>query len=320
MSPFYLFHGENMLEQEEALASLLEGEARDEFADLNTERLSPPVALEALQHACDTLPFLGGRRVVIVKQTLKRAGERWLKDLVAYLPKVPSSTLLVFLENEKLPARHPVLKLAKQEGAEVRYFGLPDVRRDLPHWVQKRVARYGGQIEPAAVGLLVHNFGARLRQLDQEIQKLLLYHGGEGQISVKDVRRLVPYVQSADVIFALVDALGKREPRTAAHHLHRLLDVGEHPLGIFGMIARQYRLLIQVRWLSERAATEEEIAKRLSLHPFVAKKTRSQATFFTHEQLKRAYEILTENDLLIKTGRLTPEAALDLLVAQLTEL
>ena len=317
---FYVFHGENVLEQEEALSALLADEAAGEFADLNTDVLTPPVAPDDLRRASDTLPFLGERRVVLVRRALKRANDAWLEKVMAYLPKVPGSTLLVFLESEKLPARHPVLKLAKAEGAEVRHFSRPDPRRELPRWIRKRVAHHGGQIEQGAVALLVRNFGARVRQLDQEIQKLLLYHGGAGTITVDDVRTLIPYVQSADVIFDLVDALGRRQPRTAAHHLHRLLETGEHPLGLFGMIVRQYRLLIQVRWLLERNATERDIARRLDLHPYVAKKTRRQATFFTHEQLRRAYDLLTESDLAIKTGRLTPEAALDLLVAELTQL
>ncbi len=317
---FYVYHGENTLEQEEALAALLKQEAVGDFADLNTETLTPPFDPDALLHACDTLPFLGERRVVVVKQALARANKHWLDKVVDYLPKVPPSTLLVFIEGKKLPKRHPVLKVAKKAGAEVRHFARPDVRRELPRWIQERVAHHNGRIEPAAVGLLVRNFGPRVRQLDQEIQKLLLYQGGEGMITADDVRLLVPYIQSADVIFDLVDALGKRQPRTAAHHLHRLLDVGEHPLGIFGMIVRQYRLLIQVHWLMQRGETEGEIAKRLSIHPFVAKKTRSQATFFSQAQLVRAYDILTKSDLAIKTGKLTPEAALDLLIAQLTQL
>ncbi len=317
---FYVFHGENALEQEEALGALLANEASGDFADLNTDVLTAPVAPDDLRQGSDTLPFLGERRVVIVKNALKRANNAWLEKVTGYLPQVPPSTLLVFVENAKLPSRHPVLKLAKKEGAEVRYFARPDPRRELPRWIQKRVAHHGGRIEQGAVALLVRNFGSRVRQLDQEIQKLLLYHGGEGTITVDDVRALVPYVQSGDVIFDLVDALGRRQPRTAAHHLHRLLETGEHPLGIFGMIVRQYRLLIQVRWLLERNAAERDIAQRLDLHPYVAKKTRRQATFFTGEQLQRAYDLLTESDLAIKTGKLSPEAALDLLVAQLTQL
>lgn len=317
---FYIFHGENSLEQQEALDALLAKEAAGEFADLNTEVLTPPVAPDALHRASDTVPFLGERRIVIVKGALKRANEAWLEAVTAYLPQVPSSTLLIFTEDAKLPSHHPVLKLAKRENAEVRHFARPNARRELPRWIRQRVAHHGGKIESGAVTLLVRNFGSRVRQLDQEIQKMLLYHGGKGTITADDVRSLVPYVQRADVIFDLVDALGQRQPRTAAHHLHRLLETGEHPLAIFGMIVRQYRLLIQVRWLLERSATEHEIAQRLDLHPYVAKKTRRQATFFTHEQLCRAYDLLTASDLAIKTGKLTPEAALDLLVAQLTQL
>jgi DNA polymerase III delta subunit len=66
--------------------------------------------------------------------------------------------------------------------------------------------------------------------------------------------------------------------------------------------------------------TEREIAKRLRLHPFVAKKTSGQATFFSQKQLRAAYDVLKAHDLAIKTGKLTPEAALELLVAELTRL
>ncbi len=90
-------------------------------------------------------------------------------------------------------------------------------------------------------GALAQNIGVNLLLLDQEIQKLLLYVGEDVPITAEDVNVMVPYIQSADVIFQMVDALGQRDARLAASHLHRLLDVGEHPLGIFGMIVRQFR-------------------------------------------------------------------------------
>ena len=131
---------------------------------------------------------------------------------------------------------------------------------------------------------------------------------------------MVPYIQSADVIFNMVDALGQRNPRKAAHHLHRLLDSGEHPLGIFGMVVRQYRLLIQADWLLNRGHTEKSVATRLKLHPFVAGKVCAQANYYTQAQLHQAYRQLLESDLAIKQGKITPETSLDLLVAQLTRL
>ena len=319
---FYIIHGDNPLEQEEALGQLQAAQAKKEdFAGLNNETLSAPLSLSALKHSCNTIPFLGGHRLIVVKDALAKSNKDWLKKTAAYLPQLPDSTVLVFMEQRSLRKSNPVLKLAQQQNskAKIKRCSLPR-QRELASWIRAQARKRGCRIEPAAAAFLARNIGLNLHQLDQELQKLKLYHGENGAITLQEVRLLVPYVESADVIFDLVDALGERDPRIAARHLHRLLDTGKHPLPIFGMIARQYRLLIQVLWLKQRQHTEKEIAKRLKLHPYVAKKTRQQATRFTHKQLLQAYEILQESDMAIKTGRLSAEAALDLLVARLTEL
>ncbi|MEA3310191.1 MAG: DNA polymerase III subunit delta [Chloroflexota bacterium] len=319
---FYLIHGDNLLEQEEALGELRSAQAKkEEFADLNNETLAAPLTLGELQHACDTLPFLGGHRLIVVKKALAESNKDWLKKAAAYLPRIPDSTVLVFLEQVSLPKNNPVLKLARQQErhAKIKHYTRPKPR-ELPVWIIKRAQKYSCRIEPSAAALLARNIGGRLHQLDQELQKLQLYHGKSGAITLQEVRLLVPYVQSADVIFDLVDALGQRNPRTAARHLHRLLDTDELPLRIFGMIVRQYRLLIQIRWLMQQRQTEAEIAARIHLHPYVTKKVCRQAPLFNHEQLLQAYEILQASDRDIKTGKLKAETALDLLVVRLTEL
>jgi DNA polymerase III delta subunit len=58
----------------------------------------------------------------------------------------------------------------------------------------------------------------------------------------------------------------------------------------------------------------------LGLHPFVARKLHAQSANFTLAQLERIYRYLLDLDLAIKTGDMTPEAALDLLVAGLDQL
>jgi DNA polymerase-3 subunit delta len=131
---------------------------------------------------------------------------------------------------------------------------------------------------------------------------------------------MVPYVESADVIFNMVDALGQRSAQNAAVYLHRLLDTGDHPLYVLTMIVRQFRLLIQTRWLIDQRHTVPDITNRLKLHPYVAQKLYSQALRFTPAQLRVAYALLMEMDLAIKTGKIESATALDLLVAKLTRL
>jgi len=102
-----------------------------------------------------------------------------------------------------------------------------------------------------------------------------------------------------------------------AQTLRRLLDTGEHPLGLLAMIARQFRLLIQVKELKAEGATPPDVAKRLGIHPFPARKLTNQATHFTAAQLEAVYRHLLDTDVAIKSGEIEAEVALDLLVAGL---
>jgi DNA polymerase-3 subunit delta len=325
---FYVLHGEDEFTRSETLADFRRRLGPPDTVDLNTVVLDGKrLTLSELHHACDAIPFLADRRLVIVEGLLSRlipgkgkplsdAKQKLLDDLADYLPHLPPTTRLVLVEGRSLPSKHPILKLAKQEQrGYVKRFQRPDAKA-LPRWTKKQVQKHGGDIEPRAAHHLAAVVGTDLRLLDQEIIKLVTYNDGERAISVSDVETLVPYSQDA-VIFDLVDALGHRDGSTAAETLHRLIDEGEHPLGLLGMIIRQFRLLIQVKVLKAEGASPREVAKRLGIHPFPARKLHNQATHFTPAQLEKVYRYLSETDLDIKTGRIDAEVALDLLVAGL---
>jgi DNA polymerase-3 subunit delta len=325
---FYVLHGEDEFTRSETLVDFKRRLGRADTVGLNTTVLNGKrLTLAELHHACDAIPFLADKRLVIVDgllsrltprkgQALSDARQRLLDDLADYLPHLPPTTRLVLVENRALPSNHPILKLAKQEQrGYVKRFERPDAKA-LPAWIKRRVQKHGGDIEPRAAHRLAAVVGANLRLLDQEILKLVTYSRGESAITEADVELLVPYSQDA-VIFDLVDALGHRDGSTAANTLHRLIDEGEHPLGLLGMIIRQFRLLIQVKALKARGASSRDVAKTLGIHPFPARKLHNQATHFTSMQLEKVYRYLSETDLSIKTGKLDAEVALDLLVAGL---
>ncbi len=316
----FVLHGENGLQRREALEAIIaQSGLPTDLRDMNTETLEGSVGPGDLRRACSVMPFLGEVRIVIARDTLSSSRGDAAREIVAILGAVPPTTILIFDEGKTLPKRHPVFSLDDDIEVKVQHFALPDVR-ELPQWIRDRTAQHGGKIEPRAAAILAQNIGANLQLLDQEIQKLLLYVGERSEITVEDVQIMVPYVQSADVIFQMVDALGQRDPRRAATDLHRLLDVGEHPLGIFGMIVRQFRLLIQVRWMIDRHQPQQQIVSRLKLHPYVVRKIHAQADRFSLDQLRDAYRILMETDLSIKRGEIPVETGLDLLIAQLTRL
>jgi DNA polymerase-3 subunit delta len=316
---FYVFHGSDELTRAETLADFRSRLGPADTADLNTTLFDGgKITLAELHHACDAIPFLAEKRLVIVEGLLTRAAkqEKLLGELAEYLLRLPETTRLVFVEEDALPVNHPVLQLAQQDArGYVKRFDPPNAKA-LPGWIAERARKHGGEIEPQAAAQLAAVVGADLRLLDQEVLKLVTYVNAERAITAADVEAVVPYVQAA-VIFDLVDALGRRDGRTAAQTLHRLLDAGEHPLGLLAMIVRQFRLLIQVKELKAEGVNPQAIAKTLGIHPFPAGKLHNQVNYFTPAQLEAVYRHLLEIDVGIKSGEIEAEVALDLLVAGL---
>lgn len=313
-----VIHGENALARQAALQAALDVLVPPQERGFALETLQPPVDEKAVRQACLTLPMWGGQRVVVVREACARDVPHWFKEEAGWLAQMPESTALIFIESQTLGEKHPLLKVAKQVGGHVVACPLPDVKT-LPQWIQARMAMLGGRIEAAAAALLAQNVGLDVVLLEQELRKLQLYKG-KGAVTVADVERLVPYVYSADVIFQMVDALGLRDAPKALRLLQRMLTVGEqHPLVILRMMVRQFRLLMLARWYRERAHTADSIAERLQVPSFVAGKLYQQAGMFTLPQLQAGYRALVETEAAIKRGALEAEAALQVLVTELTQ-
>jgi len=174
----------------------------------------------------------------------------------------------------------------------------------------QRCEAKGGSIEAGAAQLLAELADDDAERADQELAKLLDYVDYARPIRAEDVERLTPFHSQAD-IFDTVDALGRRDARTALARLQRLLE-NQDPHYAFVMIIRQFRLLLRAR---EALDAGQNPAQILGIHPFVAGKVTEQARNFTLVDLERIYHRLMEIDLADKTGQLQLDSALIGLVA-----
>ena len=243
------------------------------------------------------------------------AAKDFLNGLVDYVPRLPDTTRLVFVEFQPLNAKHPLIKLAEQQKGKTNIECRQPAAGELPRWITDRAKKHGGSIEFAAAQRLAVLIGGDLRRLDSELNKLITYVNAQRSITEKDVNLLVSDASTSSV-FDLVDALGKREGKRAVHELHHLLDQGENPLGLLAMIVRQYRLLILVKEMQGRNLSPDAMAKELGQHPFAIKKINEQARNYRDiAQLEAIYRRLLEIETEIKTGQTGDVLALDLLVA-----
>ena len=285
---------------------------------LNTVRFERTAKFADLQTACDVVPFLAPVRLVICRHLFARMpAQSFVDRLLKYLPQLPDTTRLIFLESKKLASNHRLVKLAgKAENGYIKLFSTPQ-GSDLERWIRRQVKQAGGEIEPFAVQLLSANIGGNLQILSTEIEKLIMYKGDEGAINEQDIKLLSPYSAETN-IFNLVDALGNRNSKQAMSLLNQKLKEGTDPFQLFAMFVRQFRLLIQTKSLAKQGLRAPAIAQSLKLHSFVAGKIYQQSQRFSLPQLKQIYAHLLEMDVGAKTGKMDMESALDLLVAGIT--
>jgi len=332
----YVFHGEDEFTRSEELAKLRQKFGDATSASLNTSTFSGrDVTLSALILACDTLPFMAERRLVIVQDYWSRfdgpkerkpkewhtkasaTDDAFIQGLAEYIPRMPETTRLVFLEGKRLDPANRLFKALPSDKKSVfhKAFGALEGSK-LVRWIEQRTAAKGGSIHPLAAQGLARLVGSDLRQLDHELEKLLARANYERAVNVTDVEELV-HAARATSVFALVDALGMRQAPKAVRHLHELLDGGAAPLYLLNMIERQFRILLQVKGLRERGASIRELQKALGMPEFVIEKSLRQAQQFTVARLEAIYAHLAEVELAIKSGEITEVLALDLLAVEL---
>jgi len=309
----YLLHGDDALAQEEFVDRLIKKQGEPSNVAMNTQRFSTDGAAYAdLAQACAALPFLADRRIVILEKPARWAedSDRWARFQLL-LESLPASTALVLVEPTLLKDKSSLLKWAQAhpEAALVRGFASPK-GRDFESWLVQRCEAKGGSMEASAAQLLAELADDDAERADQELAKLLDYVDFARPIRAEDVERLTPFHGQAD-IFDTVDALGRRDARTALARLQRLLE-DQDPHYAFVMIIRQFRLLLRAR---EALDAGQNPAQSLGVHAFVAGKVTEQARNFTLVDLERIYHRLMEIDLADKTGQLQLDSALIGLVA-----
>lgn len=311
----YLFHGPDEFSRSEALAAI-RATLPPDMASLNSTTLDGrKLKLDALAAACEAMPFLAEKRLVIVHDALKhsKAGKE-RDELRAYLEHVPPTCDLVFVESDDVDKRNAIFTYLKKV-AQVQEFQ-PRTGNDLLRWLNERAKARKVRLERDAAQRLIDFVGNEGRALATELDKLTSYVGRGGQITPDVVDLLVQDAQEQN-LFTFIDDLSMRQRDAALRGVRALLAEGQAATYITFMLARQARILLGVQELAAQRMRPDDIAAHLKQKPFVIRKALNQVKNYRPRELAALHDRLLEMDHAIKTGRIQADVALEVLVIEM---
>ncbi|MCG2693970.1 DNA polymerase III subunit delta [Candidatus Parcubacteria bacterium] len=196
---------------------------------------------------------------------------------------------------------------------------------ELTGWIRKRVAFYGCEIDNESATLITEILGNDLWKIDLELNKLCTFTIGSLASNSKISRKVVDQLlkkEAEENIFKFIDALAGKNKRLAFLTLQNELDAGASELALLGMVARQVRILLQIKFFNVgnghgRSLQKAEVAEELGIHPYVAQKALAQANNFQTNELKNIYRGLLQIDMAVKSSSSPARAMFDRLIARM---
>jgi DNA polymerase-3 subunit delta len=200
--------------------------------------------IRATVDALQTLPFFGQSKLVWLKNvnflgdtptgrsSTVHAALEALGDLLQSGAGPEVTFLLTAIDVDK---RRSFYKLLNKH-AELQVFDKLDSTRsgweeEAAELAENASRRRGLRFEQDALDLFVLLTGGDTRQVESELEKIDLYLGATRDVTVEEVRTLVP-LSRAGVIFELGNALAARDLQRGLVLVRRLLDQGESAIGI----------------------------------------------------------------------------------------
>lgn len=186
----------------------------------------------------------------------------------------------------------------------------PMDRTDKERWVKKHFARAGKAISPADAAYFLDSVNNDMYALSSEIAKLAAYTGPRPAVTREDIDAVC--IKTADArAYELTNAITAKDPKTALAVIKTLLNNGQNEnllaAALFSAVAQLYR----TKKLAAAGMNPAQIAKKTGGRDFVVKKNLALLRTLPENAAEQMLEACADCDLLLKTGNIDPQTALE---------
>lgn len=326
LPPILLLFGEEEFLLDEALSYIQKTIVPKISQDYDIDVVkSDETTLNKVVDICRSYPFMSEKRTVIIKnfdkyfsgKTSKKTIEK--TALYKYINNPPDTTFLVltatydsingltkFMSTNKdkaaktmQSAKYPFdMILSKHEWIEY-----PKVwDNTFPAWIKNRLKAKGKTINDRAIEILISHTNPTLRDISNELEKLLIYVMDRVEINEDDAISVVGTSRQFNV-FELQKAVGKRNLFDSINILKNMLDVDRCEMLVLTILTKYFISLMKL--LEEppfNDQTKYAVASKIGVSPFFLNEYVQSKNLYGYKRIDRAFLHLIEADEALKTG------------------
>ena len=231
-----------------------------------------------------------------------------IKPLEDYIDHYNSDTYIIFsCQTEKIDSRKKITKKISEIGnvIETKAKDLNYVKDYIYDYLKK------DNYKLEDINYFCSKVGTNIDNIKNELDKLMIYKDETKIISNEDIDKLIiPNLE--DDIFSLTDAVVDNRVNNSIALLQEFINKGYDEMQIISLLATQFRFMFQVKRLSNKGYSDNDIASYLAANPYRIKITLRKCYNYTESDFLLYLKKLGELDENIKLGKIDKNIGLQL--------
>lgn len=314
-------------------------ESRYDFEVLDGE----DITYDRIADSCLAFPFIADKRVVIVRnfdkvikktKSTKNSVNQSFND---YLNNPQLSTILILeskddtfsgLTADLQSKKNEAKALKKIQSAKFpyniifeKYYYIEFSKvseSNFANWIQKRFKAKAKEIEPQAVEFLKTNSNLSLRELDNEIDKIVIYYKDQEKITYNELLNVVG-VSKIYNVFELQKAVGARDLTKSIMILQKLLATEKQEVLILTILSRYFLVLWKLTEAKATTSDNYKLAELCGINPYFVNEYKESCNKYNIIEIEQTLVKLTETDEKLKSSSISSLYLLEKLLIEIID-
>lgn len=286
---------------------------KESIDDINISKYNSDDLLSNIIEDASTISLFDDKKLIIVENELLFSSKKTIDttDLENYVSNYNPNTILIFVvKSDTIDSRRKLYKLIKEKGKIEEFNKITNINS----YVEKLFDGYN--ISYNTTNLFIKRVGADLNNLSNEAEKIKIYKIDDKIITDKDIIDCTH--EKIDInIFKFIDNIINKNKKESITTYKEMLKVGEEPIKIIVMLANQFRLMYQVKLLTSKGYTEDDITSLLHSKKYPVHLAIQKGYRYSSDILLKHLEELADLDIKIKSGEIDKNLALELFLLRI---